>query len=556
MRIFILLAVFIIFKGNKSLAQGLNVELGFNNAISQSAFPVLNYGGNTYFVRYEDLPDLSFPKHVFSKHDTLGNLIWEREIEFDSVILANIDQLYSKPLQTLELLADSSGLYLFAYGNAACDVLNPITVFVEKFSHAGSKLWTYFNTFNINGISSNGFDNATGLSLNEDGNLYLLYNYTNNNKIITIDASNGVQSDSLFVELNSASAIMKTNDSGFLVTEENQIKKIDSNGVTTQSFTFGQNVGDLVFNDEQYITLIGDSIAVLNESLTETVYYYNPNYLEFQKIKVIQNQIWLSARSNDSTYVLHFNPNTGFELIQVIPRAIQLLNFTASSFEGVYDFDQYHITYVEPYQLTERLSIRYLDYSLKDTEQSSRIDSDVGVVGIEVTDANISYSTSQINIELSGKVCIKNFGNNPINSVRINNFHYVNYFNCSFEAFSEVFNNVNILPNDTAWFYCSDLHRSFGFYSPSSEGNPINLNLCVYSSHPNQLVDLNVSNDEGCESLVLGFHGIGSISSNNTNRKLLKIVDVLGRETIKQPGQLLLYIYDDGQVEKVFQTWQ
>jgi hypothetical protein len=177
------------------------------------------------------------------------------------------------------------------------------------------------------------------------------------------------------------------------------------------------------------------------------------------------------------------------------------------------------------------------------------------VVGIEVTDANISYSTSQIDIQLSGKVCVRNYGATPVTRVRINKFHYINFFNCSFSAFSEEFINANILPGDTAWFYCSDLHRSFGFYSPSSEGNPINLNLCVYSSHPNNLVDLNVANDEGCESLVLGFHGVGSISSKNTNRKLLKITDVLGRETIKQPGQLLLYIYDNGEVEKVIQTW-
>jgi hypothetical protein len=555
MRIIILLILLVISQCEKSSGQGLNVELGFNNTISQSAFPICNYNGNTYFVRYEEFPDFSYAKQILSKHDTLGNLLWEREVEYDSVITSNLSFQGIQPVQTLKLIADSSGLYLFAYGNPACDVLNPVTVFVEKFSHTGSKLWTYFNIININGIDSNGFNNATGLSLNDDGNLYLLYNYTNNNQIIAIDASDGTQVDSLFVELSSASAIKKTNDSGFLVAEENQLKKIDSNGVTTQSFTFSQIVGDLVYKNEQYIALIGDSIALLNDSLTDIVYFHNPDYLEFQKIKVIENQIWLSARGNDSTYILNFNPTIGFELIQSIPRAIQLTNFSISSFEGVYDFDLYHITFVEPYQLTERQSIRYLDYSIVDSEQFSRIDSDVGVVGIEVTNANISYSTSQIDIQLSGKVCVRNYGATPVTRVRINKFHYINFFNCSFSAFSEEFINANILPGDTAWFYCSDLHRSFGFYSPSSEGNPINLNLCVYSSHPNNLVDLNVANDEGCESLVLGFHGVGSISSNNTNRKLLKITDVLGRETIKQPRQLLLYIYDNGEVEKVFQTW-
>jgi hypothetical protein len=36
----------------------------------------------------------------------------------------------------------------------------------------------------------------------------------------------------------------------------------------------------------------------------------------------------------------------------------------------------------------------------------------------------------------------------------------------------------------------------------------------------------------------------------NTNRKLMKIVDVLGREVMPQENNTLFYIYDDGTVEK------
>ena len=556
MRIIILLTLFIIFKGDKSLAQGLNVELGFNNAISQSAFPVLNYGGNSYFIRYEDFPEFSYSKQILSKHDTLGNLLWERDVEFDSVFLANIDQWDTKPKQTLELLADSSGVYLFAYGLLGqCDVLGDAIVLVDKISHNGQKLWTHNKSFPFGGFSNNEFEGASGFSLDETGKLYLMRNEENVSSIITLNAFDGSQTDSLSVDLNTATSILQTNDLGFLVAEENEIKKIDSSGVTIQVFSFDQRIKELLKFNSQFYALIGDSIVGINDSLTEFNYYYDVNYSDLQKLKVIDDQLWLTSQSNENTLVLNFGQVNGIEIMKSIPKAMQLFSFRSNDFNGVFDFDKYHITFVELFELTERKSLRYLDYSLKDSEQFQRIDSDVGVVGIEVTDANISYSTSQLNIQLSGKVCIKNFGNNPINSVRINNFHYVNYFNCSFEAFSEVFNNVNILPNDTAWFYCSDLHRSFGFYSPSMEGNPINQNICVYSSHPNNLVDLNVGNDEGCELLVLGFHGIGTISSNNSNHKLIKIVDVLGRETIKQPGHLLFYIYDDGQVEKVFQTW-
>jgi hypothetical protein len=36
----------------------------------------------------------------------------------------------------------------------------------------------------------------------------------------------------------------------------------------------------------------------------------------------------------------------------------------------------------------------------------------------------------------------------------------------------------------------------------------------------------------------------------NPNRKLLKVVDLLGRETTFKPNISLIYIYDDGTVEK------
>lgn len=557
MRIIVLLSLFILFHCLTSIAQGLNVELGFNNAISQSAFPVCNYNGNTYFVRYEDFPDLGYAKQVLSKHDTLGNLLWEREIEFDSTFLASIDQWYPKPYQTLDLLADSSGLYLFAYGLLGqCDVLGDAIVLIDKFSHDGQKLWTYNNTFPFGGFVNNEFEGASGFSLGETGKLYLLKNDENISSIITLDALDGSQIDSFAVELNTATSILQINDLRLLVAEGNEIKEIDSSGITMQVFSFEQKIKNLIQFNSQFYALIGDSIVQINDSLSEFTYFHDPNYSELQKLKVIDNQLWLTAQNSGNTHVLIFEPAIGLELVKSIPQTMQLYSFRSNNFNGVFDFNKHHITFIELFQLTERNSLRYSDYSLQDNDEFQRIDSDVGVVGIEVNEANITYSTSQINIQLSGKVCIKNFGNNPINSVRINKFHYVNYFNCSFEAFSEVFNNVNILPNDTAWFYCSNLYRSFGFYSPSSEGNPINLNLCVYSSHPNNLVDLNVGNDEGCESFVLGFHGVNSISSNNSNRKLLKIVDVLGRETNKQPGQLQLYIYDNGEVEKVFQTWQ
>ena len=41
-----------------------------------------------------------------------------------------------------------------------------------------------------------------------------------------------------------------------------------------------------------------------------------------------------------------------------------------------------------------------------------------------------------------------------------------------------------------------------------------------------------------------------AINENSSMRKLVKIMDVLGRESIPQPNIPLFYRYDDGKVEK------
>ena len=46
----------------------------------------------------------------------------------------------------------------------------------------------------------------------------------------------------------------------------------------------------------------------------------------------------------------------------------------------------------------------------------------------------------------------------------------------------------------------------------------------------------------------MDYTGIGELK--NTTKQLIKIIDVLGRETPFKPNTPLLYIYDDGTVER------
>ena len=61
-------------------------------------------------------------------------------------------------------------------------------------------------------------------------------------------------------------------------------------------------------------------------------------------------------------------------------------------------------------------------------------------------------------------------------------------------------------------------------------------------------------NSAGCDSIVnlnFTYNHISAINNNNTKeRTLIKITDVLGRETNGRENKLLLYLFDDGTVEK------
>jgi hypothetical protein len=54
---------------------------------------------------------------------------------------------------------------------------------------------------------------------------------------------------------------------------------------------------------------------------------------------------------------------------------------------------------------------------------------------------------------------------------------------------------------------------------------------------------------------LIGNLTVDVVELNNPSKKeVVKIVDLLGRETKYTPNQTLLYIYDDGTTEKVFRV--
>ena len=66
-----------------------------------------------------------------------------------------------------------------------------------------------------------------------------------------------------------------------------------------------------------------------------------------------------------------------------------------------------------------------------------------------------------------------------------------------------------------------------------------------------------ILNAAGCDSIItinLSMNFAGIMETNTPPKQLIKIVDVQGRETPFKPNTPLIYIYDDGTIEKVFRV--
>ena len=54
------------------------------------------------------------------------------------------------------------------------------------------------------------------------------------------------------------------------------------------------------------------------------------------------------------------------------------------------------------------------------------------------------------------------------------------------------------------------------------------------------------------KGLLIKINKVGLNELSNTPKQLIKIVDLMGRETPYKPNTVLIYVFDDGSTEKVF----
>lgn len=465
------------------IGQGLNVELGFNDNFAQTTRGVVCVDEYSYMVKFQLTSASASLLCTLYKIDTLGNILWS----------APINPKPAEYIDVYEILpSEDGGIYLMGYGVPVCDYPQNCYWFIQKYNSSGSIVWTRIWT-NLTFWKKH----LSGLSLDSSNLLFVNYNDSSGTYLNKIGAG-GITLDSVAItksELKGFEAL-----SGFekVAFKQDSLFGFDTIGNVSKSIIFYtqiQNIKSL--NDTLYV-LTKDSIYLYNNNLQ--IIYANKvtGFSGYSNLKFINGSIRFISQGATTQSIIRTNHQ--LQPINTLAISLEIDSITHK------DFNEYHFSTGINYKLSMYEAIRYLDYSLNSGQNAFVNTTDIGVLDLVPTYVNAiqdAYYPDIYKISVEADVLIKNFGTNTLNSCRIN--HYIKQtVLCSDDVYSEQFLNLNLAAGDSIWISLGLIHTETNFYP----NDTIRKNICIYTSHPNLKTDLNVVNDNYCESVLIGFTGI------------------------------------------------
>jgi hypothetical protein len=172
-------------------------------------------------------------------------------------------------------------------------------------------------------------------------------------------------------------------------------------------------------------------------------------------------------------------------------------------------------------------------------------------IALTYLDCNLNQLTS-LDVSNNTALTVLGCGVNQLTSLDVSNNTALTVLGCSYNQLTsfDVINNTDLYflnINNNNQLTSLDVRNGNNTSMPSldTENNPnlgcINVDDPVYSSTYWTSIDPQHYFSNNCSAT--------SIQEHTTNKELLKVADLLGRET-KETNQPLFYIYDDGTVEK------
>lgn len=531
--IYYLLFFYLLMSFPKLFAQsaGLNCELGFNDTHQQSVGALCVWGEFTYLT-HSQIGDEQGWYYVLRKVDTLGNVIWTTSV---------LPGLANSVDNAEIAVTDNGDVYCSGFTFQGTDVLDIKKFFIVKISSSGDILWSYLSDYDYTDYLQSG-----GLRLDNSGNVMINVSYSNNmissESTIFNVTSDGVLLDSLQIPLPYLKPLGTFSGFSKIGATNQTLYGINSSGTLTDSLSFSAPV--------QSFETLQDTLFVLT---TDSVYKVSPTFqvLERAAINGYTDYGNLKVEADKIEFI---SLSSSLICIHTMSHAFQYLHTdTITSTPDTkfrLNYNDEHVSIASDFDLSLYTSIRYQDFSRTSSESQIVHTTDIGVVAINFTDSTIVYD-SQIycTINISADVLVQNFGNDTLQSCRLNCLKKIQFYTPD-DFYYQYFTDLNLPPGGTVWLSLGEVRNEAVYIGQGSPG-VISSNVCIYTSHPNNVTDLNVSNDQSCRHLMAGYVGMET-HTPPSNVTLRKIIDITGRETTFRPNTPLIYIYSDGSVKRVY----
>lgn len=507
------------------LSQGLNTEIGFNDNYDQSARALVCVDEYSYMARLQ-MTSSFFTTSALHKIDTSGNELW----------VSAITPLPAEYINVHEMIpSEEKGVYVLGDGLPTCDIAQDCFWFIQKFDSTGNVAWS--RTWVNNTCLSPTY--LTGLSLNENDQLLVNFADTALNSIVYTIENNGVLIDSLFISTDQLNGICELPGHEFIAYKGDSLFAINNSGVISDTILFSKTI--------QGINSLNDSLYVLTQ---DSIFIFDTN-LNLIQGSDVQGHSWYSNLKVAPGKVRLVSSGAGIQSLLELDKQLQIVNVTAIpspvSVGVPKDFSDSHFSVSYDFPLTLHRAIRFMDHSLSSMQNAPVNNSDIGVINVNVTQVSLQPQPSSgvYQYQVWAEALVKNYGANVLNTCRIN--HRIQPFGiCSEIFYTNEFTNLGLAPSDSTWINLGLVHSSINFFTDT-----IDLDLCVYTSHPNQVTDTIVPNDQFCKYVYLGSVGINGVALSHISIFPNPTTDDLH---IENPGlnDLTIMLYNGtGQLIKV-----
>lgn len=463
-------------------SQGLNTEIGYNANYGQSPKDIACSNEFTYLVRNQNYSSF-FTGCFIDKIDTTGNIIWS----FD------VFPVFAEVYDAQRIIISENGeIYISGYGVPTCDVGMDCFSFIQKIDANGITEWTsFFPTYYCYSIE------ITGLTLNSSQNPIFNYVDYTGSHVLELNADNGEILETLDISPEQIEGFSESSNYQLIGFKQDSLYGFDTNGNVISEIYFNTNISNVIERNDSLLVLTSDSIYWFNNNLELLLGTSVSDYANYSNLKIINGEIKIISSNLEGIDLLTLNNQ--FDLLDFININVGLSEINYK------DFSQSHLSIGDNFPLTMFTSIRYIDYSLQSNHNEIVNTTDIGIVDIIENDVLVvpeSETSDVYTINHDISVLIKNFGPNDLNNCRINRF--ISWWICSPIFYTQTFYNLNLAPNDSIWI-------NLGWISEMAANYPSDtaiVNFCAYTSHPNYVTDLNISNDEDCKDFLVVLVGV------------------------------------------------